>query len=862
MLGYLDTASAQSLVATPNPVNFNVQTGGAALSQNVNITNNGASVTVTNVNASTTTGQPWLLPSVGSSSVFVSINAGTLSAGSYNGTVTANTSAGVISFPVNLTVAATPTVNVTPAALNFAFQMGTSAPLPQAISLTSSGASTTATVTSSTNTGGQTWLVVSPTGQVSTPSQITVSINPQGLTAGQTYTGNIRIVTAAGGSNGTINIPVSLLVSANPIIQANPSSLTFTAQAGGTATSQSLSLSSSGAPLSYTVGSSVGSPPNGNWLVVPTQSGSTNGSLNVSVNTAGLAVGTYIGAINITSPNAGNGNLSIPVTLNITSGPALQLGVQTLSFAYQVGQAQPQNQTVSVGSASGPIQYTVATQVTGNQQWLSASPTNGVAPGNFVVSVNTSGLTPGTYNGTITVTPAVASTPQTIAVTLVVSTTPLLLISPNVVNFSVTAGSGIPSFQNVAVTSTDGSALPFAVAVTSGSWLLVNTSSGSTPANLSISANPAGMGVGTYTGTITITATGTVANSPQTVPVTLNITSSSSLSVAPASLSFSQLPNGAAPQAQTLNVTSTGASAGSQITFAAAVTYNQGQGWLTVQPTNATTPATLTVSANGAGLGAGTYTGQIVLSSPGVNSQTINVTLTVGTTSGLNGAGLLTHLAVGGPWKTIYTIINSGTTASQARVNFFSDNGNPLPVTLTFPQTSPAAQAGVSTVDRTLGPGALLIIEASGPDNQPTQQGWAQLLGSGSITGSAVFRQTIGNTQQEAVVPAETRNAAGYLVPFDNTSGFVTGIAVANAAGTAAVIGVTVRDDNGTILQSTSLTLPAMGHSAFDGTVPFPVTAQRRGTIEFQTPAGGQISALAIRFNPAGTFSTVPATAK
>ena len=156
----------------------------------------------------------------------------------------------------------------------------------------------------------------------------------------------------------------------------------------------------------------------------------------------------------------------------------------------------------------------------------------------------------------------------------------------------------------------------------------------------------------------------------------------------------------------------------------------------------------------------------------------------------------------------------------------------------------------------------MLIIEAGGPDSQPTQQGSAQLLGSGNISGFAVFRQSIGSAQQEAVVPAETRNPGSFLVPFDNLAGFVTGIAVANVSTVAANIPVTIRDENGTVLQSTTLTLAGLGHIAFDATIRFPVTAQRRGTVEFQTPAGGQISALAIRFNPAGTFSTVPATAK
>jgi hypothetical protein len=79
-----------------------------------------------------------------------------------------------------------------------------------------------------------------------------------------------------------------------------------------------------------------------------------------------------------------------------------------------------------------------------------------------------------------------------------------------------------------------------------------------------------------------------------------HVVSSSTLSVTSASLTFTQATGGSSPPSQTLSVTSTGAtSTGGQITFAATVSLNQGQGWLTVTPSNATTPATLTVSANG-----------------------------------------------------------------------------------------------------------------------------------------------------------------------------------------------------------------------------------------------------------------------
>jgi Viral BACON domain len=342
------------------------------------------------------------------------------------------------------------------------------------------------------------------------------------------------------------------------------------------------------------------------------------------------------------------------------------------------------------------------------------------------------------------------------------------------------------------------------------------------------------------------------------ISVTMTVGTSGTLTSSPGSLSFLQNVNGAAPAAQTLSITS-GSSA---VSFSAVATTSQGA-WLSVSPTSGTTPATLTVSANGAGLGAGTYTGTITLTSPGVAQTTVTVTLTISSGGGGSvGSGSMAHLASAGLWKTIFTLVNNGTVTSQARLNFFDDNGNPLALPLTFPQASPFPQAPASFIDRTLSPGATLIIESTGPDNQVTQTGWAQLVTTGAINGFAVFRQTVPSGQHEAVVPLETRNAASFVLSFDNTSGFVTGVAMANTATQSAFVQVTIRDDNGVTIQSNSVAMAALGHTSFDLAARFPVTAARRGTVEFQTPAGGGISVLGIRFNPAGTFSTVPAMAK
>ena len=143
------------------------------------------------------------------------------------------------------------------------------------------------------------------------------------------------------------------------------------------------------------------------------------------------------------------------------------------------------------------------------------------------------------------------------------------------------------------------------------------------------------------------------------------------------------------------------------------------------------------------------------------------------------------------------------------------------------------------------------------------QTGWAQLLYNGNVAAYAVFGQsTNGAATQEAVVPLETRTPGSFVIPFDTTGGYATGIALANVSTVGASITVIIRDDNGNILQTTSIGLAALGHTSFDLVSHYGITAQRRGTLEFQTPAGGQISVLGLRFPPGPAFSTIPALGK
>jgi hypothetical protein len=110
-------------------------------------------------------------------------------------------------------------------------------------------------------------------------------------------------------------------------------------------------------------------------------------------------------------------------------------------------------------------------------------------------------------------------------------------------------------------------------------------------------------------------------------------------------------------------------------------------------------------------------------------------------------------------------------------------------------------------------------------------------------------------------VPLEVRKASAYVLPFDNTSGLVAGVAVANTSAQAVNIPVVIRDDNGAQIGTGAVALPANGHTSFVLTDRFAVAANRRGTIEFDTPSGGQISALGLRFTENG-FTTIPVFGK
>jgi hypothetical protein len=231
------------------------------------------------------------------------------------------------------------------------------------------------------------------------------------------------------------------------------------------------------------------------------------------------------------------------------------------------------------------------------------------------------------------------------------------------------------------------------------------------------------------------------------------------------------------------------------------------------------------------------------------------------TVNGLTPAGAMPQVATAGGWQTSIVLVNLGTTSAQARLNFFDDNGAAMLEPLCFPEAPLAGTFLAPQLERTVAPGAALLIQTCGTGVNGISS-WAQLQSNGSITSFARFNWTMGAVAQEAVVPLESRNPSSFVLYYDQTGGFATGVALANAVGQSASVAVTVRDDTGAVIGSETLSLPAYGHTAYMATDHYPATAQGRGTIELKTPAGGQIATLAFRASTAGTLSTIPAMVK
>jgi uncharacterized protein (TIGR03437 family) len=305
-----------------------------------------------------------------------------------------------------------------------------------------------------------------------------------------------------------------------------PSALGFVSKVGSSAPPAAQTVTTTAAFGATTVLVAAGAP----WL---SPSIATSSTIAVSVNPANLAVGTYQGNVVVSGSGYLTPVLTLPVTLNVTTGPASSLTAAplSLSFTAPAFNATPSSQTISVTSSSGSVPFT-ATAIAGTGSssgpypWLMVTPTSGTTPATLTVTWDPAvteqiPIQQRATNASISIATSANSLliPATFNVTGVQTNQNWKLETgrgPNGLVFSTKTG-GAPQTEPIFLDP------PGVMTVTVDQpWMTAAELTSGDFANraVSVTINPAGLAPGVYTGNVTVVEQGLA---PVTTPVTLGV---------------------------------------------------------------------------------------------------------------------------------------------------------------------------------------------------------------------------------------------------------------------------------------------------------------------------------------------------
>ncbi len=334
---------------------------------------------------------------------------------------------------------------------------------------------------------------------------------------------------------------------------------------------------------------------------------------------------------------------------------------------------------------------------------------------------------------------------------MILANPPQVRLSSTQLQFTASSGGKAPPVQSVGLLGSI-PGLGFTLK-SDAAWLVVAPANGFSPRLLELTADPAGLKPGDYSANITVTT-------PNAVPATSTLVArfavmaaeSAKLAVDKQSVSF-PFPRDGKARSQTVTVSNAG---GGTLTFRAVAQTNNGGNWLAVAPLAgqvlATSPASLVVTANPAGLPPGTYSGTVTISA-GSEQQRVPVTMTI---SSVNQAILLSQtgmsflgISQGGlvPPQS-FGVINIGTGIVNWTVSKSTLSGGPDWLQAQTPSGSSDSAAatvpvvGVTVNASSLPPGkyyGLIQVDAPSAANSPqVVTVFLQVLPAASDLGAAV----------------------------------------------------------------------------------------------------------------------------
>ncbi|MBL8175325.1 MAG: hypothetical protein JNK48_11695 [Bryobacterales bacterium] len=500
--------------------------------------------------------------------------------------------------------------------------------------------------TTVTTQSGVQWLSVFPSsGQnVNTSQALTIIANPNGLAAGVTQTGTVRVTINGLTQDITVNFTPGSGGGGGTITgyTVNPTSIAFNANL----TQQAVTILPQNMTTPYFYSTSVNYVTGANWLQVLTGVG--NNVTGVQAFTlvpspTGLQQGTTYNAQVRLFIGTQQMDIAVSYTPGGTGGGGVISGFTISPSTLNISGGSTQGTVQISPSNAGAYSYNTTVSTTNGVNWLSVSPASGTAASGgllvFNVIGNSSLLAAGqTYTGTVRVT--INNQTQDIAVNF---TTPTggggaitgYTISPTAVSFNVNSQQQVVTIQPVNTTATYSFSLVTFMNSGQG-WLTTNVSSGTGAGAQAfvITANPAGLITGQlYTGFVRLT----IGNQTQDIQVSYTPGTTggtgTDYSLQPASINFNV---NQVSQLVSINPSSQGVT----YSFTAIASTTSGGSWMTVTPSagSGSGPQIFTVSANSTGLTPNqTYTGSVRVTVGGV-IRDIPVTFTPGTTGGGGGA--------------------------------------------------------------------------------------------------------------------------------------------------------------------------------------------------------------------------------
>ena len=200
----------------------------------------------------------------------------------------------------------------------------------------------------------------------------------------------------------------------------------------------------------------------------------------------------------------------------------------------------------------------------------------------------------------------------------------------------------------------------------------------------------------------------------------------------------------------------------------------------------------------------------------------------------------LAHAVDAPSFQTTVLLTNTATQPATYLLQFNNEQGNPASVALEAGALTGSIPAGSSVTIRTAGTGTYL--------------GWAQLMAPASVGGSVIYSQKNQlPSVQEGTATIVSAGTNHFFLPFDNTEGAVTSMALTNSGAASATITVTLRYSDGTIETPAFASLAGGNHQSFPIPGQFPNSSNRSGVAEFVSSS--PLFPVAFRFNSTRAFT-------